>query len=360
VLGCSSATEPGHDTLRDSAAADPTAGWERATPAQAGLGEAQITALVQRIRTRPGGMRSLLIVRHGYLITEEYFNNSGPDVLHTLQSVSKSVTALAAGIAVTKGSLAVTDPVLARFPDYGNVQHLDEQKRALVVEDLLTMRTGLDWSESNYALSPLKQLNECACDWIRFVLDWPMRSNPGRDFEYNSGGVILLGEVTARASGAPFTTFIQQNLFAPLGITSVRWFMGAGGVPHTGGGLNMKAADLARLGLLVLHHGQWEGRQLIARAWLDRAVSVRTGTYAGWGNRSWSYGYLFWLTSLSGAAQPAGDDVVITGAGSLGQWLFVIPRHDLVIVMNGNSEAYDDFVAPVNYLFSDILPAVRD
>ncbi len=357
--GCRSATGL-QDTPLGGPAPDPTTSWTRATPAQVGLDETAITALVKRIRDGQNAVRSLLIVRHGYLVTEEYFNGSGPNVLHTLQSVTKSVTALTTGVAIRQGRMGVRDSILPRFPDYISVINADARKRALVVEDLLTMRTGLNWSESNYATSPLKQLNECACDWIRFVLDWPMLLQPGQQFEYNSGGVILLGQFVARAVNASFTAFAKDNLFTPLGIRSVQWYTGAGGVPHTGGGLYLKAADLARLGLLVLHGGVWDGQRLLDADWLEKATSVRTTTTATWGNHNWWYGYLFWLTPLSGSAPPAGSNIVITGSGALGQWLYVIPKYDMVIVFNGYSDAYADFVAPVNYLFSDILPAIRD
>jgi CubicO group peptidase (beta-lactamase class C family) len=358
LAGCGS-THIADVTILDTPAPDPTTQWTRARPAEVGIDEAAIHALVQRIRDRYTSVQSLLIVRHGYLVTEEYFHANDADVLHTLQSVTKSITALAAGVAIGHGAMSVQDSVLPRFADYIDAANADARKRSLVVEDLLTMRTGLDWSEVNYDVSPLKQLNQCACDWIRFVLDWPMRLQPGQQWEYNSGGVILLGDFISRALGAPLTPWLDENLFAPIGIDTVRWFYGAGAIPHTGGGLWMRATDLARIGLLVLHGGAWEDRQLVDPDWLAEATRPHTTTSARWGGRSWSYGYLFWLTSLSGAATPAGDDIVVTAAGALGQWLFVVPRYDLVVVVNGNASTDAEYTTPVSFLFSDILPAVR-
>jgi CubicO group peptidase (beta-lactamase class C family) len=107
----------------------------------------------------------------------------------------------------------VDDLVTPFFPDYQPIAGLDADKQALTVRDLLTMRTGLDWSEALYAGSPLDRLNTCGCDWVRFVLDWPMREPPGSRWEYVSGGVILLGAVIGRASGTRVDLLLDRDLF---------------------------------------------------------------------------------------------------------------------------------------------------
>jgi CubicO group peptidase (beta-lactamase class C family) len=150
---------------------------------------------------------------------------------------------LLVGIALAQGKIhSVDDRVLDFFPEYEPLKHLDERKTALTVRDLLTMRTGLDWSEDDYNISPLKELNECGCDWLRLVLNWRMREAPGSRFEYNSGGVILLGGIIRNVSGGPVDSFAEQYLFGPLGIKGARWFQGLPeGLPHMGGGLNLRA-----------------------------------------------------------------------------------------------------------------------
>src|SRR5262249_54361961 len=151
--------------------------------------------LAKRIgRNEIRDLNSLLIVRNGYLVFEKYFNGSGPDDVHTLQSDSKSITSLLIGIAIGQGKIhSLDEQVLDFFPESRHIDNLDEAKAALRVEDLLTMRPGLDWSEAVYEGSPLHRLNPCQCDWLRLVLAWPMREMPGTRFEYNSGGVIVLG-----------------------------------------------------------------------------------------------------------------------------------------------------------------------
>ncbi|MFY9555933.1 MAG: serine hydrolase [Blastocatellia bacterium] len=181
----------------------PTAGWRTSSPQDQQLNNKILKKLIKRIRRNEiSGIDSLLIARNGYLVTEEYFNGWGADDLHTLQSDSKSVTSLLVGIALNQGKITSIDqPVLSFFPEYLKIRNLDSRKSAMTLRDLLTMRTGLDWGEDPYNGSPLFQLNNCRCDWLKFVLDWPMRETPGTRFEYNSGGVILLAGVIRNASG---------------------------------------------------------------------------------------------------------------------------------------------------------------
>src|SRR5262245_20025932 len=181
--------------------------WPTTTPSEAGLDVTRTTDLVQRIRAgRYGRLTSLLVVRHERLVVEEYFNGWSAGRSHTLQSVTKSVTALLTGIAVQSGHLALDDRASRYFSQYEPIPG-DSRKQAVTVRDLLTMRSGLDWDESIYTGSPLQQLNECRCDWLRFVLDWPMRDMPGTRWEYISGNTILLGGLVGAATGRRLDVF---------------------------------------------------------------------------------------------------------------------------------------------------------
>ena len=197
-----------------------TADWPVSTLAAEGLRAEGLIDLVNRIRRGEfGAMTSLVIARHEKLVLEEYFNGWTADRTHTTQSVSKSVTSLLAGMAVDRGLLSIDAPVTSFFPDYAPIANLDDRKRAMTVRDLLMMETGLDWSEATYEGSPLDRMNACSCDWLRLVLDWPMREPPGTRWEYVSGGTILLGAIVGRAVGLPLYQFAHEQLDAPLAIT---------------------------------------------------------------------------------------------------------------------------------------------
>jgi CubicO group peptidase (beta-lactamase class C family) len=337
----------------------PSADWRRARPQDVDLDPARITTLISRLRAnQPAGIHSLVLVRHGYLVTEEYFNGSSATVVHTMQSVSKSVTSLLVGIAAERNALPVTRAVVEFFPEYANLQHLDGRKRALTAQHLLEMRTGMDFWENPYPGSPLQQLNDSRDDWVRFVLDRPMLAAPGTTWAYNSGGVIALAGVLRAVTGERPDAFARRVLFDPIGVRSPRWYTSPfDALPHTGGGLNLTAVDLARVGYLVLRNGRWGDEQIVSADWLRESLRPITRSTAGWGGRAFDYGRLWWMTALDGSgATEDPQRVVWTAAGSGGQFLFVIPRHDLVVAVTASAA---DFASPVRFLFDDIIAGVQ-
>jgi CubicO group peptidase (beta-lactamase class C family) len=327
-----------------------TADWPVSTPAAEGLDAARLLDVLNRIRRGEyGRIHSLLVVRNERLVMEEYFDGWAAVRPHTQQSVTKSVTSLAAGLAIDRGRLRLSDPVTRFFPDYEPIAALDANKQALTVRDLLMMRTGLDWSEAVYQGSPLDRLNACSCDWIRFVLDWPMREPPGQRWEYVSGGVIVLGAVLGRAAGTPVDALLDAELFAPLGFESVQWYRGQPqGLPHTGGGLFLRSRDMAKLGTLVAQGGRWQGRPVLSEAWIRESTQTLPEVVSTFGGQPATYGYLWW-------GLPGG---VITAAGAQGQWIFALPERRLVVVSTADN-AGAQFGAAVRILYDHILPATR-
>jgi CubicO group peptidase (beta-lactamase class C family) len=309
--------------------------------------------LVNRIRRgQYGFITSLLVVRDSNLVVEEYFNGWLAPVAHTAQSVTKSVTSLLVGLAMQSGRLRLEDRVTDFFPEYRPLLNNDANKSALTVGDLLTMRSGFDWDESVYAGSPLQRMNECRCDWVRFVLDWPLRAAPGSRWDYISGGTILLGAVVGAATSSRLDLFASARLFGPLQTQDENWFHGLpSGLPHAGGGLNIRPRDMAKLGVLVETDGRWRGQQVVDAAWMRASTARLTPAVRVWAGRSFDYASGWWVTNY------AGTDVV-AASGSGGQWIFVVRPLGLVVVATGNN---DDgrWVSAVEFLFSHILPSVR-
>ena len=325
-----------------------TEDWPTASPAESGIDAARLTDVLNRIRRRDyGNITSLLVVRRERLVVEEYFNLVASGTAVTMQSVTKSVISLAAGLAVDRGMMRVSDPIAPVFPDYHPIAASDANKQAQTVRDLLMMRTGYDWSEQTYANSPLQRLNNCFCDWIRFVLDHPMREAPGSRFEYVSGGTILLGAAIGRAAGTRVDLFLESELFAPMGFQSARWERGQpNGLPHGGGGLYLRPRDMAKLGTLMATRGRWQGRQMISEAWIRESTQM-TAVSRTLGGRPASYGYSWW----------GFPDGVIVASGALGQWIFVLPDRQLVVASTASNETQAD--AQVRILYDYILPAVQ-
>ena len=325
LIGCGSDQPPttpqGSATLTPVAA---TSEWPASTPEAEGVDRRLLLDLVQQIRDRRHGtIHSLLIVRHRKLVVEEYFSGWNAASAHTLQSVTKSVTSLAVGLAIDRGRLRLSDTPLSLFRDYEPIAAVDARKTALTVRDLLMMQSGFDWNEDTYEGSPLQNLNNCRCDWIRFMVDWPMREQPGTRWQYISGNTILLGAIVGRATGQRIDQFLDEHLFAPLDVRDARWDRGApDGLPHTGGGLYLRSRDMAKLGTLVIANGAWGDRALVSSSWIAQSTPAPTFTGRNFGGQPATYGYGWW-------GLPQG---VITASGARGQWIFIVPARDFVVV----------------------------
>ncbi len=346
-----------------SAPASLNDGLQTARPRDIALDEDILASLVNRVRTNAiRNQHSLLILRHDRLVLEEYFNGSSRNDVHTLQSVTKSVTSLLIGAAIQRQYLhGVDESIVNFFSEYYTLQNIDSRKTSMTLRHLLTMQTGLDWTEEPYAGSHLETLNNSCGGWVPFVLNRPMREPPGTRWQYNSGGVIVLSGMLRYATQMFADQFARRVLFEPLGIQNESWYRApCDGLPHTGGGLSLKARDLAKLGLLVLHRGRWNDQQIIPEPWL--AESTQRAAMPGyWSSHPVYYGYLWWLLPLSGrTGPPDADGDIITAAGAGGQWIFIVPKHDLVVTVTGNGFNGGDWLQPVDFLYADILKAVQN
>lgn len=335
--GATSAQSSTEQLPRDGANYWPSATeWRRAQPAQVGFDGARLQSLVEQLRSNAiPQLHSLVVVRHGYVAVEEYFNGSSATDVHTMQSVSKSVTSLITGIAIAEGALSLTSRVFDLMPQYDSLIRGDERKRAVTVGSLLQMRSGINFYEQPYAGSPLERLNTSRGDWVAIALGEPMNAVPGDLWQYNSGGVIALAAAVEAAVGQPFAEYARAKLFRPMGITSDTWIRSPyNSFPHTGGGLNLRALDLARVAYLVLRNGKWGSTQLVPESWIresTRAITMDPFSLSGYET---DYGLLWWRIPVSGS--PDGD-VLITASGNLNNWAFILPRLDLVVVVTGGN-----------------------
>jgi CubicO group peptidase (beta-lactamase class C family) len=342
--------------VTDSGAAYfPQASWRTESPSAVGFNAARLSQAISDVSAgRYGSMHGVLVVRFGYLVAEHY-DAWDQTRAHTMQSVTKSVTSLLFGIARAKLAASAGNldrPVLDVFKKYSSVANVDERKRALTLRHLMTMRTSMDFWEQPYAGSPLDQMNRSTDDWVKFVLDRPMTGTPGSMWAYNSGAAIAMGGVIRELTGTNVDEFARRELFEPIGASGETWFKSPfDGLPHCGGGLNLKAQDLARVGYLVLRHGRWGDREIVPRAWLDSTTApVTRGNPVFFSNYGSAYGYFWWLFPTRRGGTDAG---IIAASGSGGQWLFVIPSLDVVVAIvaaDGNG---------LDLLYDGILPALQ-
>jgi CubicO group peptidase (beta-lactamase class C family) len=238
------------------------------------------------------------------------------------------------------------------------VQNDDALKRSITIEDLLTMRVGMDWNESSTSYNDPDNIStrmERVDDWDQFVLDQPMLEQPGTSFTYNSGASQLLSRILEEASGMRVEEYAEEFLFGPLGITEYYWKKTPGGRTDTVAGLYLRAGDLARIGYLYLNDGVWNGTRLMVAGWSTKTMQsptrgIRTVSppwQLGYGHQWWNY-----------CSDPDSPCEVMAGLGWGGQLLLVDPANDLVVVSN-SWNIYGTELPSLSALFLDkITPGI--
>lgn len=295
----------------------PTGGWRVSTPEEQGMDSAALADLMATFVERPFNIHSLTVVRHGYLVLDACFAPYTPDTPHDVASVTKSVTATLIGIAIDKGFIKSADePVLTFFPGR-TIANLDDRKRAVSLRHLLTMSSGIKCVTEPGEVTLMEML--ATPDWAQYVLDLPMEYDPGAKFVYSSPGVHLLSAILHQATGMSALEFAKQHLFGPLGITDVGWPTDPQGRNHGWGDLRLRPHDMAKLGLLYLQGGQWNGQQVLSRDWVTAATTACVET----SDPSFpNYGYLWWLS----------DGRRFNALGRGCQRIYAMPEQDLLVV----------------------------
>jgi len=269
--------------------------------------------------------------------------------LHTIQSVSKTVSSITIGIAITRGDFkaGLNTPLLKYF-DPARVKNVDDRKRRITLRHVLTMSTGLDWNEEVAYDDPKNDadLMEATDDWVQYVIDRPMAKEPGKVFNYSSGNSELLAYIFQKETGQDIEKYAQQYLFGPLGIDHY-WKRSPMGVVDTEGGLFLRNTDLAKLGYLFLHDGMWDGKQIVSKEWVRQSVAPFIDAEEGF-----KYGYKWWLLPRAGKS-----GYIWMALGFGGQRLMVFPEESMVVVFTGWDILHDP--ERDQELVNRILPGVR-
>lgn len=362
------------------AAGTPQAGWAESTPEKEGLDPAPLDAFDRELASGAHGfVDSMLVIRRGRVVyektydwTRDYarlfagkgkpgiYNYYDPDWhpfykqtrLHTMQSVSKSVTSALIGIAIGRGEISGVDTrVTALLADWHPAP--DPRRDAMTLRDVLTMTTGIRWDEESTEYTDPR--NNCAVmeskdDWIGYVLEQPMAEQSGKVFVYNSGATMLLSAALQKATGKTADDYAREHLFGPLGIECY-WKRTPKGVSDAEGGLYLTPRDLAKLGELYMHDGLWRGRRIVPAGWARESTRPLVAT----NEKGLRYGYQWWVVSEKGA----GTYECYAAWGYGGQFLFVVPELELIAVFTGWN-IYDKPELDPRLALGRVLKAVRD
>jgi len=337
--------------------------WPTASPRSVGIDEKALAAFDAEIAAgKFGNMDGLTIIRNGKLVFEKRYPHdydkiygakakqesplnagdvSGPynyysswwhpwyqgGDLHTLQSVSKTITSIIFGVARTRGDIPDVDTPVMKYFDESKTANVDERKRRMTIRHLLTMSAGIDWNESLPYTDPKNTGSqmEASFDWVEYTINRPMAHEPGKKFEYNSGATQILAHVFRVATGTDIEAYAVKHLFTPLGIKQFYWKRSPSGLVDAEGGIYLRPRDLAKLWQLFLQNGKWDGKQIISPEWVKDSLTphMDLGPNAKYGLKWWLY--------------PYGKDnkmLAWSGNGFGGQFPIVLPEYDMVAVFN--------------------------
>lgn len=311
----------------------------RSTPADQGVQAAAILSFLDALDERPDiEMHSLMVLRHGHVVAEGWWAPYSAERPQLLYSLSKSFTATAAAFAQAEGLLELDDTVISHFPEFA-ADITDPRSRSMKIRHVASMASGhaRETLDDALAVDPDEP--------VRGFLLLPPDFDPGTVFAYNQPCTYTLGSIVARNAGMPLTRYLRPRLFDPLGIGHVGWHTFPPGREQGWSGLHARTEDIAKLGLLYLQQGQWEGTQLISKQWVAEATSAQVSTSRNT-QPDWQqgYGYQFWRSRHG-----------YRGDGAFGQFCVVLPEQDAVIV----TTAYTlEMQAVLDAMWTHLLPGL--
>ena len=311
----------------------------RTQPEALGVDSRGIVRFLDEMKQKGLHLHSMMMLRHGKVIMEADSSPWSKQDLHMLFSLSKSFTSSAVGFAVQDGLLQLTDRLIDFFPDYLPAAPCENMQR-LQIRHLLTMNTG-------HHTEPRHFSDQWEADFLQSYIP----HEPGTHFLYNTYGSFLLSAVVQKVTGKKLLAYLREKLLDPLEMSSDIWTEESPSGVATGGyGMNVRLEDIAKFGQLYLQRGEWEGRQLLSRQWVQDAQTAWSdnsdpngGPASDWGS---GYGYQFWMCK---------PDHVYRGDGAFGQFCVILPDQDMVIAINSG---VNDMGAVLNGLWTHILPCV--
>ncbi|MEU3167036.1 serine hydrolase domain-containing protein [Streptosporangium sp. NPDC006930] len=292
----------------------------RSTPAASGMSSRSIIALLDRLEAQSAECHSIMVVRHGHVVAEGWWAPYSAERPHLLYSVTKSFTSVAVGLAIADGLLSLDDRVVDVLPDHVPAD-ISDQGRRVTVHHLLSMTAGhrTDSLDEAWRLEP--------GDLVKGFLRVPFPEAEGTRHAYDNPTTFLLARMVERVTGRGLPEFLDERLFAPMGVDHAEWDRVASGAAFGFQGLHLTTEAVAAFGELLLRGGLWGDRRLIPREWVELATRqhIETLQIEGWSENLDAlrgYGYQFWMSRHGYRAD-----------GAFGQFCLVVPSHDLVIAV---------------------------
>jgi CubicO group peptidase (beta-lactamase class C family) len=286
--------------------------------------------------------KSLLVIKNGKLVFETYCHSpQDRDRYGHVASVTKSITSLVFGIVRSEGYFPSLDQTLySILPDKFTS---DEKKRSITIRQLLTMTSGISFDNDVFAMEIHGNKPD---DPIKHILEKPMYAAPGEQFYYRDCDPYLIGYAIQQVTGKSEEKWAKERLFDPLGIQEYYWFTDHKGTTTGPYGLHLKPRDMAKIGQLVLDHGSWRGIQIVDSTWISVSTQKQAGTDARTEPHVYDYGYYWWILPKWKA---------FTAWGHGGNYIFISPETQMVIVMSSMPDVEDGAVGTVLEDFENLI-----
>jgi CubicO group peptidase (beta-lactamase class C family) len=304
---------------------DPVPGeeWVVESPEEHGMDAAVLDGARTYAFAEGMNTQGVVVVRDGVIVSEWYADGADSSSWAASWSVAKSFTSALIGIAIEERKIpSVDEPMTTYYPDW-----VGTDRAGITLRDVLQMSSGLDWNENydpaSIDESDIIQMVLFQPDQLAYASSRPSRVEPGSEWNYSSGDTMLLSGVLEQATGMSAHEYAREKLFEPLDIERAEWWRDAAGNTLTYCCLDTTSRGFARFGLLYLRDGRWGRERIVKRSWVDESLE-EAPTAAG------GYGYQWWLGDVPGV-----PDDLFAARGHDGQYIFVIPSLDLVVVRNG-------------------------
>lgn len=301
----------------------PTEEWPTSTPEDQGMDSEKLVEMFEYIEQNddPRKLHGLLIIRNGHIIAEKYTSPYNEKYPHNTYSVTKSLTSAIAGIAIDEGIINLNDRVLDYFPDM-TFENMSEEKENMTIEQLLLMKTGIQWPEldsEDSAIQVFRVWENSKKSLLQYYLDQPIIKEQVGEWNYDTGAAYVLGAIIERASGMTLNEYGKEKVFDRIGMDSLEFYVTNDGIAHGGTYSQMTPRDMARFGYLYLHDGKWDGEQIVPKEWVKESLHPHTEL------GSTDYGYYFYLTEGENGRE-------FSARGANGQWIIVVPELELIVI----------------------------
>lgn len=286
--------------------------FKRTTPERRGVSSNRIYEMLCALENdRRANIHNLMIIKDGEVISECSHPGYSVNLRHLSHSMSKTVTGMAIGLIINEKKLSLDTRLVDIFPEF---TPSDKRFSSITVHHLLTMSTGVPFSELGVVTES---------EWTKAFFESKLTFAPGTNFAYNSMNSYMLARIVVRVSGVSLMEYLTPRLFRPLGIENIFWEIGPEGVEKGGWGVHLSCESWAKLGVMMLGGGVFEGKRILPKEWVSKSISTQMISHESAGD--YNYGYQLWVHRTGGE---------FLFNGMLGQNVWVCPKNNIVVVAN--------------------------